>query len=312
MRSEWRVLHSRGECTIFQNYEWNELAASFFGDREPPLVVLAEDDSGMAIIPAAINVANRRLTLLGETLFDYRDVLWQGDRKILDAAWAEVLRVAANQDLSFAMHSLIQSSLGEQWAGFEVRDFTFAPCVRRQGAIRSHPRLNRNFRRLADAGCELHRHAGANSALLKRIYQLKSREDGSLFRDPLRLAMLVAMAESKPEQCEIFTLECENTLVAALVTFLDGAWRRFYTTYYDGDKQWSKHSPGLALIHRVMEETLASGLDCDFMTGDQPYKRRLATSSVPLYRVTASAEQLAHILRNGDTAYEPEVQSTFK
>jgi CelD/BcsL family acetyltransferase involved in cellulose biosynthesis len=48
----------------------------------------------------------------------------------------------------------------------------------------------------------------------------------------------------------------------------------------------------LALIHEVVQESLSSGMDCDFMTGEQPYKTRLATSSVPLYRVCATAEML--------------------
>jgi hypothetical protein len=33
------------------------------------------------------------------------------------------------------------------------------------------------------------------------------------------------------------------------------------------------------------------------MTGEQPYKMRLATSSVPLYRVHATPEQLAALDR---------------
>src|SRR4051812_42453027 len=83
-RSAWQELYRAGDHTIFQNYEWNEPAARLFADREKPLVVLAEDDSGIAIIPAAINIQQSELTLLGETLFDYRNVLWQGHRRVLD------------------------------------------------------------------------------------------------------------------------------------------------------------------------------------------------------------------------------------
>jgi hypothetical protein len=38
---------------------------------------------------------------------------------------------------------------------------------------------------------------------------------------------------------------------------------------------------------------LIAGVDCDYMTGEQPYKLRLATVSVPLYRLRATAHQLA-------------------
>jgi hypothetical protein len=38
------------------------------------------------------------------------------------------------------------------------------------------------------------------------------------------------------------------------------------------------------------------------MTGEQPYKMRLATSSVPLFRVSASAERLAEIVAGAPTS----------
>ena len=41
--------------------------------------------------------------------------------------------------------------------------------------------------------------------------------------------------------------------------------------------------------------SLEDGLDCDYMTGEQPYKLRLATNTVPLYRVSATAERMAEI-----------------
>src|SRR5262249_21728615 len=106
LRPAWERLYDEGERTLFQRYEQNELAARFFADRELPFVVMAEDDSGVAIIPAAIHIEKRRLTLLGEELFDYRDVLWRGEESALDSAWSAVLPVAVERGLSFAMQSL--------------------------------------------------------------------------------------------------------------------------------------------------------------------------------------------------------------
>jgi len=304
LRPSWERVYSEREQTIFQSYDWNELSARHFCQRESPFVVMAESDSGLAIIPAAINLRRKQLALLGEELFDYRDVLSIGDESSLDSAWAEVLSVAVERKLSFETHSLRgvqEPTIAEQpaWRGFEVEFFTHAPCIRRQEQTGLHSRLARNLRRLVAAGCELKRYSGVASALLKRIYELKSLQGESLFRDPLRLAMLIAMANSKQEKCDVFTLEAGSTLVAALVTFVDGNWRRFYTTYHSHDERWAKHSPGLTLIHFTMEDSLANGLDCDFMTGDQPYKRRLATSNIPLYRVSASADALADRLVAG-------------
>src|SRR5262249_51802736 len=113
----------------------------------------------------------------------------------------------------------------------------------------------------------------------------------SLFRDKLRIDFLVNAAAITPDVFEVFTLEFEEQLCAALVTFRDGSLRRFYTGWFD--PAYEKHSPGLTLIHEVTRLSLEAGLDCDYMTGEQPYKMRLATRSETLYRVRATSNQLA-------------------
>ena len=81
--------------------------------------------------------------------------------------------------------------------------------------------------------------------------------------------------------------------IAALVTFVDGEVRRFYTTWMN--PTWGKHSPGIALLFEATRLTLAEGLDCDYMTGEQPYKLRLATRRIPLHRIRATAGELAGV-----------------
>jgi hypothetical protein len=90
-------------------------------------------------------------------------------------------------------------------------------------------------------------------------------------------------------------LEIEQEPIAALVTFIDGPVRRFYTTWMD--PAWSKHSPGVALLFEATRQTLEQGLDCDYMTGEQPYKLRFATGSEPLYKIDTGAEQLSALNR---------------
>src|SRR5438309_3351122 len=87
LRSRWDSLHLAGGHTIFQSYGWNQVAARIFARREAPVIVLAESDSGMAIIPACFAKYTKKLSLLGETLFDYRDVLHVGDIDVLQTAW---------------------------------------------------------------------------------------------------------------------------------------------------------------------------------------------------------------------------------
>ena len=78
---------------MFQRFEWNLLAANIFSDRLSPVICAVESDGGAAIIPVAIHQQANRLELLGETLFDYRDLLHTGDERVLQLAWEMVAEV---------------------------------------------------------------------------------------------------------------------------------------------------------------------------------------------------------------------------
>jgi CelD/BcsL family acetyltransferase involved in cellulose biosynthesis len=92
----------------------------------------------------------------------------------------------------------------------------------------------------------------------------------------------------------VYTLTQRATLVAALVTFRDGNTRRFYTTYYD--HAWAHFSPGMVLLFEITRQSLEEGLNCDYMTGEQPHKTRLATGGVPLFRVECPREVLGRVV----------------
>jgi CelD/BcsL family acetyltransferase involved in cellulose biosynthesis len=158
----------------------------------------------------------------------------------------------------------------------------------------AHTRLARNLRRMERLGFRLKTYDGANPQFLRWIYAAKAEQsESSLFHDPARKEFLVSAAAMMPDVFEIFTLENSETMAAAVVTLCDGGWRRFYTGWFAAEYQ--KHSPALALIYEITRQSLAQGLDCDYMTGEQPYKLRLATNSVKLYRMRATAEELATV-----------------
>jgi CelD/BcsL family acetyltransferase involved in cellulose biosynthesis len=128
--------------------------------------------------------------------------------------------------------------------------------------------------------------------LVRRMYELKAlQESGSLFRDPLRIKAVVQMAANAVT--EVFTIERERELVAAVLTFIDGDVCRFYGTYYNA--RWARYSPGVSLLYHVIQQAQARGLDFDLMTGEQPYKMRFASEVVPLYiaRVPVTARLAA-------------------
>jgi len=298
LQSAWEHLQRTGDATIFQSFSWNRLAASVFAEREQPYVVLAESDSGMAIIPAAISLRNQGVTFLGEALFDYRDFLRAGDGGVVGAAWARI----AELGLPVRICGLRDETVSRAWSSFHPQFFCNAPAIA-AGQISAddfaarHRRLGWHSRRMLREGAVLRRYSGVNSDLVRWIYEQKARQfDGdanNLFSDRARIDFMVCMARLQPQACDIFTMEAEGGTVAARVTLLDERTRRFYTVYHDA--KWGHHSPGTVLLYEVTRKTLAEGLGCDYMTGEQPFKQRLATCAVPLFRAHASAAELAEI-----------------
>jgi CelD/BcsL family acetyltransferase involved in cellulose biosynthesis len=293
LRARWDELANGPRHTIFQNFTWNQLAARIFAAEQPPFVVMAESDSGAAIIPACIDLRCRRVSLLGEELFDYRQPLCVGEESMLHSAWQAIVDFASDNNLGFGFHSV----RGEEeplpaTSIFPLNTFTSAPCIHAHRVSDfAHPSLARKLRQLLQRGVQWKRHKGSESVLVQHIYQLKANEPGSLFSVPSRVQMLVAVAQASADSCEIFTLEHERLLVAALITFRDGDWRRFYTTYFH--RPWAHYSPGMSLLAEVVRQSLAAGLHCDLMTGDHAYKRRLTTAGTPLFKVEISADALA-------------------
>ena len=282
--------------TIFQSFAWNHTAACVFADRETPYVIFVESDRGAALIPTA--VGESKLTLIGETLFDYRDVLVQGDGDVLRTAWLR----AAELGTGFFAGALRADGNVSLWEGFERTSFYGAPIVRTseispEKFASEHNRLGRWGRHLERQGIQFRTHTGANSALVRQIYEGKGRQiaEGaeSLFSDPKRVEFMVRVCEQMGAACEIFTFESAGSLVASLVTFREPNVRRFYTVQFD--PVWAKYSPGTVLIYLVTLDSLRHGLDCDYMTGEHAYKMRFATSIVPMYWLQASADVLRSI-----------------
>jgi len=278
---------------MFQDFDWNLLAARIFAHREQPLVVCAEASYGIAIIPAVRRHSNGSLRLLGEELFDYRSFLHIGDESVLRAA----LSALAETQKSLEVVAVRECDCRPWMEDLDLVPFTVSPSVNctETSADRfagTHNRLGRNLRRFQRLGFNLRTYHGDRSQLVREIYARKAAQDpASLFHDPCRVEFIIQAAALSPECCEIFTLECGPHLAAALVTWRDGDFRRFYTGWFD--PKYGKLSPAITLIYEITRQSLASGLDCDYMTGEQPYKLRLATGAMPLYRLKATSEQLA-------------------
>jgi CelD/BcsL family acetyltransferase involved in cellulose biosynthesis len=297
LRPLWESLYEAGDHTVFQSFDLNQLAASRFGEREELHVVCAESERGVAIVPAVVRHGDGTIRLLGEELFDYRAFLHIGDDAVLRAA------LGALDELGHPLEivAMRESDRGAVIDELELLPFAAAPGVsgRQVSAEQfagAHNRLGRNLRRMERLGFTVRSYDGTNAQLVRWIYKAKAEQSSSsLFHDSGRVEFMVSAAGLMPDVFEIFTLENGTEVAAAVVTLRDGGWRRFYTGWFA--PEYEKHSPALALIYEVTRRSLADGQDCDYMTGDQPYKLRLATNSVALYRVCATADELAGIGR---------------
>ncbi len=295
----WNEVLRQQDHTIFQSFAWNRLAAEVFRHRCTPCVVWTESDAGAAIIPAVINHASSQLELLGDALFDYRDVLCAGDPELLRLAWHDL--AAYGKPLQVV--SLLKTGTNKRWRDFPRSPLANAPQVERSaldehGFRRAHSRLGRQIRRLQKLGISLHVHPGTDSAAVRRLYECKQNDFAAhydnLFLDQHRREFMVRAAAIEQSRCELFTLEDETRrLIAGLLSFRDGKVRRCYTIYFH--PQWARYSPGVALLYEVTARSLGEGLSCDYMTGEYPYKMRLANASRPLYRVEVTAQELADI-----------------
>jgi CelD/BcsL family acetyltransferase involved in cellulose biosynthesis len=297
IRPLWESLYAEGCYTIFQSFGLNLLAAEKFGEREEPYVICAESSNGAAIVPAVVRHKDGMIRLLGEELFDYRMFLHTGDDQALRAA----LSALAALDRPMEIVAVREADRCVVTDELQLLPFAAAPHVNCKDVsadefAAGHTRLARNLRRLARLGFHLKSYDGANAQLLRSIYAAKAGQSASsLFHDPARIEFLVDAAGMMPQIFEIFTLENEAQMAAAVVTLRDGGCRRFYTGWFA--PEYEKHSPALALIYEITRLSLAGGVDCDYMTGEQPYKMRLTKNSAVLYRVRATVEQLTNVGR---------------
>jgi CelD/BcsL family acetyltransferase involved in cellulose biosynthesis len=293
LRPLWERLYTAGNYTVFQSFGLNLLAAERFADREEPYVVCAESDRGAAIVPAVLRHRDGTVRLMGEELFDYRVFLHTGDDEILRTAVGKLAELGSLLEIV----AVREGDRNVVTDDLELLPFAAAPgasCaqVSAENFAAGHTRLARNLRRMERLGFELKRYDGANAPLLRWIYAAKAEQSASsLFHDPARIEFLVSAAAMMPDVFEVFALENGGQMAAAVVTLRDGGCRRFYTGWFAPD--YEKHSPALALIFEITRQSLAEGMDCDYMTGEQPYKVRLATNSVALFRVRATSEELA-------------------
>ena len=218
--------------------------------------------------------------------------------RVLQTAW----QMLAEFNLPLSVTAVQSENAAAYWQDFEPIEFARAPWVDAAQLTAEqfralHTRAARQLRRMQRKGVTLRQYSGTDSA----IRSGESISSSAISLPVMRTTSFATSAAAsswwprlrlEAEKCQVFTLEDGvGCIVAGLVTFLDGGIRRFYTIYFD--PEWAVYSPGVALVFEATALSLEQGLSCDYMTGEYPYKLRFANASRMLYRIEASAAQLA-------------------
>ena len=280
-------------ATIFQSYEWNLSMAEHLPHIERPLVICSQDADGNAtIVPAAESLASDCLTLLGECLSDYRSILTtDASSPTIQSAF-----LALANERKWLLYTALLPEHHAVLDEFSTEGFCGAPhktpCPGSEFAAR-HGRMFSRLRKLERHGFDVVEHDGSDEQLVRWIYARKSQADEHcLFRAPHRVNAIVTAFRALASKVRVFTLRRDGLIIAAVIVLIDSArgFARFYTNWFDAD--WRHFSPGMVLLYEASRRVLDAGLGCDYLTGEQPYKLRMADCSRYLRRVKASPEEL--------------------
>ncbi len=150
-------------------------------------MIVAESDSGMAIIPAVRR--ERELGLIGETLFDYRDVLSAGEPRRAGVRLGTNWRALG---VPLEVTALRGRQVRERWQSLQPTEFCNAPTTRRcdltaKEFVAAHHKSAKASRRLARAGLRLVRREKRLRPIAEWIYRRKAEWSGkseNLFAGP--------------------------------------------------------------------------------------------------------------------------------
>jgi CelD/BcsL family acetyltransferase involved in cellulose biosynthesis len=106
------------------------------------------------------------------------------------------------------------------------------------------------------------------------------RPDASAFSDPAVRAFHLEFATAALQRgwLRLTTMEVDGAPIAALYGWLIGGRWSYYQAGFD--PAWSRQSPGFLLLAETIREAIEDGAsEYDMLLGEEPFKRRFATSS---------------------------------
>jgi CelD/BcsL family acetyltransferase involved in cellulose biosynthesis len=309
----WTALWQSLDGLIFQNHAWVSAWWQTLpkGDRTALRIGLAwKDEQLIAVAPLCIRRRKglRFLEWAASPYTDYPDFLVAPDcpPEAVERLWRQI-SVDGGFDLAFLMRlspdSTAQKLLLKRSQGVRLRaNHRREVSYRVAGSWASgdewfgaqSKKTRKNYRHsinmIDKIGAERFRLLPADEPVepvLERLWALKrkwleERDRASELFDKDNAALLALVnVMAKAGVLRIFVLECEGSMIAISVNFVQrGAMMAYLTTY---DPEFGRASPGMLLMMDYIRWSFDNGLQVvDFLCGAEPFKQRFATQSVNL------------------------------
>ena len=257
---------------------------------------IVEGDAGM--LPLLVDGESHRF--LGEAdLFDYHSPLGEGIPELVAeyfGSGAPGARLVLDS-LPWEAMELVRKGLSDVGAAVDVREHESAAVIDLPadpddylaglGKKERHEvrRKGRRFEAELGPGRVVGATGPAALAEFVRLHRAAAGEKGS-FMDDHMARFFAGVLESGSARLDALELE-GGRAVAMSVGFEDDDAYYLYNSAYDPGA--ASASPGIVLLHRLIEGAIGRGLArFDFLKGDETYKYRLGAERRPLYVIEGS------------------------
>lgn len=326
-----QLVESAATCTVFQSYQWfNAWWRTFATDRQLRFLWILERGEIVAFAPMMLTTANglRKLEFVGAGNADYLDFCYPQDRPDLLAALLECLQHCGHEwDIvrlaNLPTHSVtfqhLRSSARRHGMRYLHEATVLCPTlvltdrVEQVRGIIDKYSVRRKLKWFAKQGDLKIAHyadaAGIEAQLdgffAQHAQRWQGRDAHSQFQKSEQRDFFRSLArELSPNGAILFTaVTLDGVPLAYHFGFDDGKRLLWYKPSFN--TQYKNHSPGVVLIHALIEEALRRGREeFDYTVGAEAFKFRFsnavrANAYVNLYR-TRGRYNLAlalHLLR---------------
>ena len=300
LQTVWEAAAAAARPTVFQHFAFARHWARAFADTAETRIWVSTGDSPAPLLVPLV-LRESRLSLLGDGLFDYLALVGVGRRWQLQEAAERVLGERwSEMNISGVRPDPVQAAF---WHSLDAEAEPFAAAPQRHpppggNAVplleREHPRLLSRWRRARREGCYLRQETELRLRLelLDWLLAQKNRRCaaqgvtnvlGAREQHWLRL-----MVEHEPQLAELWSWRDQNGPLSALLCWRTARVRYAYTIGYG--TRAPERSPGILLLFALLRRTMEAGQSFDFLTGEQAFKRRLATCCQPLLRYRRQRE----------------------